>query len=78
MYTAHNSYELDCEEKDYTYSVQVQKSVHISSRLFKNEPSEVCSHLSEKGPKGRGFFAHDISENHTSKGKGKGKKEPGR
>ena len=47
MYSAHNSYEWDCEEKDYTYSVHVQKSAQISSRLFKNEPSEICSHLSE-------------------------------
>ena len=28
-------------------SVHVQKSAQISSRLFKNEPSEICSHLSE-------------------------------
>ena len=48
-------------KKDYTYSVQVQKSAHISSQFFKNEPSEICSHLSEKGPKGR-FFAPDIFE----------------
>ena len=59
MYSAHNSYEWDCEEKDFTYSVQVQKSAQISSRLFKNEPSEICSHLSEKGPKG-GFFLRMI------------------
>ena len=62
MYSAHNSYEWDCEEKDYTYSVHVQKSAQISSRLFKNEPSEICSHLSEKGPKGRGFFVHVFSK----------------
>ena len=40
----------------------------ISSLFFENDPNEICSHLSEKGPKGR-FFAPDKLKSHTSKGK---------
>ena len=40
----------------------------ISSRFFENEPNEICSHLSEKGPNGS-FFAPDKLKSHTSKGR---------
>ena len=54
------------------------KNLHICQAKFvENEPSEICSHLSEMGPKGR-FLCADIFENHTSRGRGKGKKERGR
>ena len=39
-----------------------------------NEPNEVCSRLSEKGRKGRGFLP-DKLENYTSDGKGREKKK---
>ena len=31
----------------------------ISSRFFENQTNEICSHLSTKGVKGRGFFGPD-------------------
>ena len=49
----------------------------ISSPCFENETTEICSHLSEKGPSGR-FFAPDKLKNHTNERKGnEKKKEPG-
>ena len=49
----------------------------ISSRFFENEPNEICSHLSEKGPKGR-FFAPDKLKSHTSKGRNEEEERKGR
>lgn len=46
---------------------------YISNRFFENGPSEIYSHLSEKGPKGR-FLRAERLENHTSKGEGKEKR----
>ena len=42
--------------------------------MFERTLNEICSHLSEKGPKGR-FFALGILENHTSEGKEKRRKK---
>ena len=39
---------------------------YVSSRFLENEPSEICSHLSEKEPKDR-FFGPDKLQNHTKK-----------
>ena len=51
------------------------KNLHICQAKFvENEPSEICSHLSEMGPKGR-FLCADIFENHTCRGRGKGEKK---
>jgi len=44
---------------------------YISSR-FENEPNEICSHLSEKGSKGRLFFAPDELANRTNEGRERG------
>ena len=41
----------------------------ISSLFFENEPTEICSHLSKKGPRGR-LFAPDKLKNHTNERKG--------
>lgn len=41
----------------------------LSSRIFEDEPSKICSHLSGKGIKGRFFGVK--AENHTNKRKGK-------
>ena len=49
-------------------------SVCICSRLFENQPNEICSHLSEKALKGR-LFGPDELQNHTNKRKGKEKKK---
>ena len=46
----------------------------ISSLFFEYEPTEICSHLSEKGPSGR-FFAPDKLKNHTYERKGNEKNE---
>ena len=46
---------------------------YVSSRFFENEPSEICSHLSEKEPKDR-FFAPDKLQNHTRNEKERRKK----
>ena len=46
----------------------------LNIQFLENEPSEICSHLSEKLSKGR-FFAPDKIENHTSEGKGQEKKK---
>ena len=45
---------------------------YTSSRIFENEPGEICNHLSGEGPKGR-FFAFEKAKNHTEEGKGKEK-----
>ena len=47
---------------------------YVSSRFFENEPSEICSHLSEKEPKDR-FFAPDKLQNHTRNEKERRKKK---
>ena len=50
-------------------------SVCISSRLFENQPNEICSHLSEKASKGM-FPMPEKLQNHSNKGKlRKGEKE---
>ena len=49
----------------------------ISSRFHENEPNEICSHLREKGPKGR-FSAPDKLKSHTSKGKSEAEERKGR
>ena len=48
--------------------------MYISSRLFENQPNEICSHLSKKPLKGR-LFGPDELQNHTNKRKGKEKKK---
>ena len=49
---------------------------YISSRFFENEPNEICSHFSEKGPKAAIFyFAPEKLQNHAGEGKGKEKKK---
>ena len=47
-----------------------------SSRSFENEPSEICSHLSEKEPKDRFFAPDKLQITQEMKRKG-GKKERG-
>ena len=42
----------------------------MSSRFFENQPSEICSHLSEKASKGR-FFGLDKLQNHSNEEKRK-------
>ena len=50
-------------------------SVCISSRLFENQPNEICSHLSEKASKGM-FPKPEKLQNHSNEGKlRKGEKE---
>ena len=50
-------------------------SVCISSRLFENQPNEICSHLSEKASKGM-FPRPEKLQNHSNEGKlRKGEKE---
>ena len=50
-------------------------SVCISSRLFENQPNEICSHLSEKASKGM-FPMPEKLQNHSNEGKlRKGEKE---
>ena len=50
-------------------------SVCISSRLFENQPNEICSHLSEKASKGV-FPKPEKLQNHSNEGKlRKGEKE---
>ena len=50
-------------------------SVCISSRLFENQPNEICSHLSEKASKGM-FPKPGKLQNHSNEGKlRKGEKE---
>ena len=50
-------------------------SVCISSRLFENQPNEICSHLSEKVSKGM-FPMPEKLQNHSNEGKlRKGEKE---
>ena len=44
------------------------------SQFSKNQPSEICSHLREKEPKGR-FLKPEKLQNHSNKGKGKEKKK---
>ena len=46
----------------------------ISGRFFKNQPNDICRHLSEKASKDR-FLGPDNLQNHTNKGKGKEKKK---
>ena len=46
----------------------------ISDRFFKNQPNDICRHLSEKASKDR-FLGPDNLQNHTNKGKGKEKKK---
>ena len=43
-------------------------SVCISSRLFENQPNEICSHLSEKASKGM-FPKPEKLQNHSNEGK---------
>ena len=45
------------------------------SRRFENESNEICSHLSEKGSKGRVFFAPDEVANRTNEERERGGKE---
>ena len=49
-------------------------TMYLSTRFYENEPNEICSYLSEKGSKGR-VFAPDQLENHTSRGKERGKRK---
>ena len=50
-------------------------SVCISSRLFENQPNEICSHLREKASKGM-FPKPEKLQNHSNEGKlRKGEKE---
>ena len=50
-------------------------SVCISSRLFENQPNEICCHLSEKASKGM-FPKPEKLQNHSNEGKlRKGEKE---
>ena len=44
-----------------------------SSRIFENVPTGKSNHFTEKTPKGT-FVASDKPENHTTEGKGEGKK----
>lgn len=46
------------------------KIISTSSRFFQNQPSEICSRLSEKASKGS-FWAPDKAQNPTNEGKGK-------
>ena len=54
-----------------------QNSLETSSRLFENQPNEICSHLSGKASKGS-FLGPISSKNHTNEGKGKEKKKRAR
>ena len=45
-----------------------------SSRSFENEPSEICSHLSEKEPKDRFFAPDKLQITQEMKRKGEKKK----
>ena len=49
---------------------------YISSLFFENKPNEICSHLSDKGPKGRKFLfcAREAPKSHRRR-KRKGEKE---
>ena len=47
---------------------------YIFSRFFENQPNKVCSHLNEKGSKGR-FREPEKLQNHINEGKGKEKKK---
>ena len=49
-----------------------------SSRSFENEPSEICSHLSEKEPKDRFFAPDKLQITQEMKRKGEKKKKKGR
>ena len=46
------------------------------SRVFENQPNEICSHLSEKASKGK-FFGPDKLQNHSNEEKRKEKKKNG-
>ena len=46
-----------------------QNCLETFKRIFENVPGEVCSHWSEKGPKGERFCVRK-ARNNTSKGKG--------
>ena len=48
--------------------------IGISSRFFENQHNEICSHLSEKTPKGR-FLKPEELQNHSNQEKGKEKKK---
>ena len=48
--------------------------IYKSSRVFENQPNEICSHLSEKALKDR-FFKPEKFQNHCNEGKGKEKKQ---
>ena len=49
---------------------------YISSRFFDNKPNEICSRLSEKGPKGRKFlFCAREAPKSRRRRKRKGEKE---
>ena len=47
--------------------------MYISSRLFENQPNEICSHLSKKGVKRQVSKAREAPR-HSNKGKGKEKR----
>ena len=46
----------------------------ISGRFFKNQPNDICRHLSEKASKDR-FLGPDNLQNHTNKGKERRKRK---
>ena len=48
-----------------------QNIIYISSRIFENQPDEICSHLSEKVSKGK----TEEAPSHSNEGKGKEKKK---
>ena len=49
-----------------TYNIKKNiKTFRISSRIFENQPNEICRHLSEKASKGR-FLGPEKLQNHTN------------
>ena len=55
-------------------NIRYSASSYYISRFFENQPNEICSHLSEKAPKGR-FPKPEKLQNHSNEGKGKEKKK---
>ena len=58
----------------YAINRQYSLCVCMFSRVFENQPNEICSHLSEKASKGR-FFGPDKLQNHSNEEKRKEKKK---
>ena len=57
----------------FNFGREARRPKYISSRVFENQPYEICNHLSEKASKGR-FLKPKKLQNHCKERKGKKKK----